>query len=179
MSLSSKRRYQTFAKSTCPEQSVRAMTSVRPFLMTALAVTGLFLQALLLPIGLGDIDIAARASEVPERSWRMLGMYVVLISVMGAWSFGGQRVFKDLELGKRLIYAATIAATLPLWTFMNGFLGDNIMDMIPLWLIPFAALIAGAAISKDWRDLLRAIVIGFGVPVASMFFLATFVDFGN
>jgi hypothetical protein len=155
------------------------MTSVRPFLVTAAAVAGLMFQALLIPIGLGEIDIAARASEVPEKSWRMLGMYVVLVSVMGAWSFAGQSAMKDLELGKRLIYTATIAATLPLWTFMNGFLGDDVMDMIPLWLIPFAALISGAAISKDWRDLLRAIVIGFGVPIASMFFLTTFVDFGN
>jgi hypothetical protein len=147
--------------------------------MTALAVTGLMLQALLIPIGFGSIDVATRASEVPEKSWRMLGMYVVLVGVMGAWSFAGRRAMRDLELGKRLIYAGTIAATLPLWTFLNGFLGDDVMDMIPLWLIPFTALISGAALSKDWRDLLRAIVIGFGIPIASMFFLATFADFGN
>ena len=62
---------------------------------------------------------------------------------------------------------------------MNGFLDDDFTEMIPLWLVPFAGLIAGAAISKDWRDMVRAIVIGFGVPVASLLFLATFVDFGN
>ena len=109
----------------------------------------------------------------------MLGMYVVVIGVMGAWTFDGKRTFRELELGKRLIYASTIAATLPLWTFMNGFLDDDIMNMIPLWLIPISAMIAGAAISKDWRDMMRAMMIGLGIPFASMFLLSTFVDFGN
>ena len=152
---------------------------VKTFIITAAAIAALMLQALLAPIGVGEIDVGARAAEIGDRSWRMLVIYVMLIGSMGSWSFAGARSMKVLEPGKRLIYASTIAATLPLWIFMNGLLDDDVMDMVALWLVPLAAMIAGAAISKDWRDLMRALVIGFGVPVASMFFLATFVDFGN
>ena len=152
---------------------------MRPFFITAISIALLMLQGLLLPIGLGEIDVATRASLVPDISWPALGVYAVVVGFMGAWTFAGKREFQALELGKRLLYASTIAATLPLWTLMNGFLDDDFTEMIPLWLVPFAGLIAGAAISKDWRDMVRAIVIGFGVPVASLLFLATFVDFGN
>ena len=152
---------------------------MRPFLVTAAAIALLMLQGLLLPIGLGEIDVAARLSEVPDISWRGLGIYIVVVGYMGAWTFAGKQTLKELELGKRLIYASTIGATLPLWILMNGFLDDDFRDMIPLWLIPFAGLIAGAAITKDWRDMMRAVVIGFGVPIASLFLLATFIDFGN
>ena len=87
-----------------------AAAFTRAFLITAVAVSLLMLQALLAPLALGNFDIATRAGQVPSGSWRMLGIYIVVIGVMGAWAFDGKRTFRELEVGKRLIYASTIAA---------------------------------------------------------------------
>jgi hypothetical protein len=147
--------------------------------ITAVVVALLLLQALLLPLGIETTGIAERAAKIGAGSWRGLAMYVAVVSTMGHWSYAGARSFAELETGKRLIFIATMIATLPLWAFVNGLLDDDVIDMIALSLLPVGALLAGAAMSKDWRDMLRVLVIGIGTPLASLLFLATFVDFAN
>ena len=139
----------------------------------------LFLQALLLPIAAGQIDVSARVASIGSGSWRGLVIFVLLLGVMGYWAFAGTAPAGGFGRGKITIYIGTLLTTLPLWAFMNGLLGNHITDLIPLWLMPISVLVAGAAMSKDWKDMIKALVIGFGVPVASLFFLATFVEFGN
>ena len=152
---------------------------MQSIVFSAVVVGSLFLQALLLPIAAGSIDVAARAASIGAGSWRALAIYVALVCTMGYWTFAGARTFGGLERGKKTLYIGTLLATLPLWAFMNGFLGNHITDLIPLWPIPISVLVAGAAMSKDWKDMIKALAIGFGIPLASLFFLATFVDFGN
>jgi hypothetical protein len=149
-----------------------------PVLASAFVAT-LFLQALLLPIAAGQTDVSARAAAIGAGSWRGLAIFVLLIGVMGYWAFAGAPTAGSFGRGKITIYIGTLLGTLPLWAFMNGLLGYHITDLIPLWLMPISVLVAGAAMSKDWKDMIKALVIGFGIPVASLFFLATFVDFGN
>lgn len=151
---------------------------ILPVIASAIVAT-LLLQALLLPMAAGDADIGARAASIGAGSWRGLAIYVVLVGVMGYWAFAGAATAGGLERGKITIYIGTLLATLPLWAFMNGLLGDHITDLIPLWLLPISVLVAGAAMSKDWKDMIKALVIGFGIPIASLFFLATFVGRGN
>ena len=152
---------------------------MQAIVFSAVFVGSLFLQALLLPIAAGTIDVAARLDAIGADSWRGLAIYVALICTMGYWTFAGAPTFGRLDRGKKVIYIGTLLETLPLWAFMNGFLGGHITDLIPLWPIPISVLVAGAAISKDWKDMVKALVIGFSIPVASLWFLATFVDFGN
>ena len=152
---------------------------MQAILISAVVVGLLFLQALLLPIMAESIDIAARVNSIGPRSWRALAIYVSLICTMGYWIFAGAPKFGALERGKKIIYCGMLLETLPLWAFMNGFTGGHITDLIPLWPIPISLLVAGAAISKDWKDMVKAIVIGFSIPIASLWFLASFVDFGN
>ena len=149
-----------------------------PILASAVVAT-LFLQALLLPIAADQIDIGARAASISAGSWRGLVIFVLLVGVMGYWAFAGTSPEGSFGRGKSTIYIGTLLATLPLWAFMNGLLGNHITDLIPLWLMPISVLVAGAAMSKDWKDMIKALVIGFGIPIASLFFLATFVDLGN
>ena len=139
----------------------------------------LFLQALLLPIAAGQIDVSARVAAIGSGSWRGLVIFVLLVGVMGYWAFAGTAPAGVFGRGKITIYIGTLLTTLPLWAFMNGLLGNHITDLIPLWLMPISVLVAGAAMSKDWKDMIKALVIGFGIPVASLFFLATFVELGS
>lgn len=152
---------------------------MQPVLIGTAFVAAIYLQALLLPITADEVDIAGRAARVGAASWLGLVTLDALIAAMGYWVFAGAPTFTGLEHGKRTLFAGTLLATLPLWAFMNGLLGGHITDLIPLWLFPISILVAGAAMSKDWKDMVRALVIGFGIPVASLLFLATFIGTGS
>ena len=139
----------------------------------------LLLQGLLLPIGRPRSRVIEQLELVGGGSWSALAAYVVFIAVLAAWCPAVERTPGRRQAGQNMILAATLLGPLPLWAFFNGFLDDNLGSMTLLWLVPFAMLSAGAVLTRSWWNVARLVVIGLGVPLASLVVVATFVDFGN
>ena len=152
---------------------------MRPFLVSVSAASLLLLQGMLLPLASRASGVAESLQLIGGDSWRALILYVVFIGVLGAWCLSGKAEQGHAVTGRRIMYFATLLGPLPLCLFFNGLLDDNIVDMTALWLIPFALLFAGAFLSREWQNFVKMIVIGISLPLMSLLFLTTFVDFGN
>jgi hypothetical protein len=139
----------------------------------------LLLQGLLIPIGRPRSDAGEQIRLVGSESWFALAAYVVFIAVLAAWCPAVEKTAGRKQAGQNMILAATLLGPLPLWAFFNGFLDDNLGSMTLLWLVPFGMLGAGAVLTRSWWNVARLVVIGLGIPLASLLVLATFVDFGN
>lgn len=152
---------------------------MRLFLATVSGVSLLLLQAMLLPLVFPTRGIAEQLRLIGGDSWRALLIYVLFIGVLGAWCLSGKPEPGQAATGRKIMFFATLLGPMPLWLLFNGFLDDNIGDMTALWLIPFGLLFAGAFLSREWENFVRMIVIGISLPLMSLLFLSTFVDFGN